>query len=60
MNGGFESRLGMLYLGKQDWVETGFHIEVLTLLQNIKENRLRRSIGPVNFFTDSVTLTITT
>ena len=33
--------------GKQDWVKTEFQIEVLTLIQNITENRTRHARGPV-------------
>ena len=38
-----------LFWGKQDWVKTQFQFEALTLIQNITENRLRHSRGPVQF-----------
>ena len=34
----FRTDVTVIYLGKQDWVKTGFQIEVLTLIQNIREN----------------------
>ena len=34
---------------KQDWVKTGFQIEVLTLIHNLTENRLRHARGPVHY-----------
>ena len=32
---------------EQDWVETGFPIEVLTLIHNLTEKRIRHAIAPV-------------
>ena len=37
-----------LFIREQDWVMTGFQIEVLTLVQHITENRLRHARGPVH------------
>ena len=34
----FRTDVTVIYLGKQDKVKTGFQIEVLTLIQNIREN----------------------
>ena len=46
--------LSVSLFGKQNWVKTGFQIEVLTLIQNLTENRLRHARGPVQF-TETVT-----
>ena len=37
------------FFGKQDWLKTGFQIEVLTLIHNLTENRLRHARGPVHY-----------
>ena len=46
--------LSVFLFGKQDWVKTRLQTEVLTLIRNITENRLRQARGPVHS-TESVT-----
>ena len=51
---GLKNKLRVGTFGKQDWVNTDLQIEGLTLIQNIRENRLRHARGPVQN-TESVT-----
>ena len=43
----FNSPSTISLFGKQVWVKTEFQIEVLTLFQNLMENRLSHARGPV-------------